>query len=158
MSGRRTVGWSESVPLPDGGYDRICRWCGEAFRASRRDAVLCSAKCRTGASRDDALRDAVATTAAASRCVVCGEAISDARSATRFCGEVCRQRATRLRRTDGDALSGTAPGPRVRVCAGPSCSTVFTLASRSGRPRVYCSTRCRVARHRADGATRGATS
>lgn len=158
MSGRRTVGWSESVPLPDGGYERICEWCGAAFRASRRDAVLCSAKCRTGASRYDALRDAVAMTAAASRCTVCGEAISDARPATRFCGEACRQRVKRLRRFDDEALSGAAPGPRVRVCAGPSCSTVFTIASRSGRPRVYCSTRCRVARHRADGATRGATS
>ena len=158
MSGRRTVGWSESVPLPDGGYERICQWCGEAFRASRRDAVLCSAKCRTGASRYVALRDAVAATAAASRCIVCGDALGDARASTRSCGEVCRQRVARHRRADDGALAGAAPSRRVRVCAGPSCSTVFTIASRSGRPRVYCSARCRVARHRADGVMRGATS
>jgi predicted nucleic acid-binding Zn ribbon protein len=152
------MGSSESVPLPDGGYERICQWCGEAFRASRRDAVLCSAKCRTDASRYDALRDAVAATAAASRCIVCGDALGDARASTRFCGEACRQRLTRHRRADDEALAGATPSPRVRVCAGPSCSTVFTISSRSGRPRVYCSARCRVARHRSDAATREATS
>ena len=156
MASRRTVGWNESVPLTDGTYERTCRWCGGVFRASRRDAQLCSAKCRSGASRHDALQADAAARAAESRCTACGGALGDARHGARFCSDLCRQRVSRLHRSEKDPLEVSVRG--VRVCAGPSCSIVFAIASRAGRPRVYCSTRCRVARHRADAPKREASS
>lgn len=158
MAARRTVGWNESIPLADGAYERTCRWCGEGFRASRRDAQLCSAKCRTSASRHDALQADAASDAAASRCTTCGAMIGDARRGARFCTDSCRQRMVRRRRSEHGWLELTGAGRGFRVCAGPACSTVFVIASRAGRPRVYCSTRCRVARHRADAASNGASS
>lgn len=36
-------------------YRRICAFCGEEFKASRRDAKACSSRCRKALSRDNAL-------------------------------------------------------------------------------------------------------
>lgn len=158
MASRRTVGFNESVPLTDGTYERTWRWGGGVFRASRRDTQLCSARCRSGASRHDALQANAAARAAKSRCTACGGALGDAHHGAHFCSDLCRQRVSRLQRSEKDPLKVTATMRGVRVCAGPSCSIVFAIASHSGHPRVYCSTRCRVARHRADAVTREATS
>lgn len=146
MGARGSIDWGAMVPDAAGLYDRRCSWCGDAFRASRRDAQLCSATCRAGASRDDARLARASVTALSSRCVGCGEAIELKRSSKRYCTDSCRQRMHRLRRADSGAQGSAV---RVRACAERSCASTFAVVTRVGRPRRFCSDRCRLANHRA---------
>jgi endogenous inhibitor of DNA gyrase (YacG/DUF329 family) len=132
-------------------HPRLCSWCGAEFGAARLDAALCSARCRTAVARYAARMLDAASRIATARCQSCGQPLTvQTHGRPRlFCSDACRQRACRRRRDNPQphtVENGPSERPaRVRVCSGPTCTTVFVVTQSTGRPRQYCSTACRSA-------------
>lgn len=158
------VAVADAVADSRGRSERHCSWCGERFHARRRDAHLCSPQCRTAASRYATLRAALALRAIEVCCASCGGALAASAPGRQriYCSDSCRQRQYRQRKAEGSAFHSATSTERtirsLRVCAGPSCAIVITSVGRPGRPREYCSSRCRSAQHRATSASRNASN
>lgn len=150
MGRGRALTWGDYQCDADGLYSRSCLWCGSVFRASRRDAQLCSSSCRTASSRYEARRAAFVRHVLALKCLQCGSVMDVQRRTKRYCSDSCRARARRLRQYDDDRPERPARLRGIRPCHGPKCTTVFVLNTGPGHPKRFCSARCRAAAWRAE--------
>lgn len=124
------------------GHRRFASWCRECrgrFVAGTQHAAFCSQSCRDAARRRQSRhsRDA-ATSVLVRRCEACLSRYVSAIPRQRFCSATCRKRA----RHDASRVAS----PRRTTCANAACRGDLRQP-RAGQQ--YCSTRCRVAAHRA---------
>lgn len=131
------------------GHRRFASWCRECrgrFVAGTQHTEFCSQSCRDAARRRRSRHHSdAATSVLVRRCEACLSRYVSAVPRQRFCSATCRKRAWH------DA--SRAVSPRRTTCAHAACRGDLS------RPRAgqqYCSTRCRVAAHRA--ARQGAAS